>query len=90
MVCPTCNGKGVHVNPSIDAHGISPEEFDEDPDFYRDYMKGVFDAQCYGCAGIRVVPIPNEDTDIGRRVIAKMQDQAEWAREEAEALRRGY
>lgn len=32
-VCGTCDGRGSHVNPSIDAHGISPEEFAEDPEF---------------------------------------------------------
>ena len=26
-VCHTCDGKGKHVNPSIDSHGISSEEF---------------------------------------------------------------
>ena len=28
-VCPTCEGRGKHVNPSIDAHGISVQEFYE-------------------------------------------------------------
>lgn len=39
-VCESCHGTSKHVNPSIDAHGISPEEFDEDPDFAEDYFEG--------------------------------------------------
>ena len=32
-VCPVCEGHGIHVNPAIDSHGISSEEFWDDPDF---------------------------------------------------------
>ena len=32
-VCPTCRGRGKHVNPNIDDRGISAEDFEEDPDF---------------------------------------------------------
>jgi hypothetical protein len=60
-VCDLCNGKGSHVNPSIDAHGISSEEFYEDPDFAENYFSGVYDVACYQCGGKRVVPIPNDD-----------------------------
>lgn len=59
-VCPTCKGKGRHVNPSIDAHGISAEEFHEDPDFAEDYMRGVYDVACYECGGCNVVPVVDE------------------------------
>lgn len=55
-VCSTCRGKGTHVNPSIDAHGITREEFDDDPGFREDYFSGVYDVQCYECHGQRVVP----------------------------------
>ena len=55
-VCPTCDGKGTHVNPSIDAGGLSHDHFDEDPDFMDDYMGGVYDVACYECGGRRVVP----------------------------------
>jgi hypothetical protein len=57
-VCPTCRGIGKHVNPAIDEHGISPEQFDEDPDFRESYFKGHYDVPCYGCKGRRVVPRP--------------------------------
>lgn len=55
-VCPTCRGKGTHVNPSIDAHGITSEEFDDDPDFRDSYFAGDYDVPCYGCGGRRVTP----------------------------------
>jgi hypothetical protein len=55
-VCPTCEGKGHHVNPSIDANGLTASDFEDDPDFRREYMSGTYDVQCYGCKGLRVVP----------------------------------
>jgi RecJ-like exonuclease len=60
QTCPTCNGRGKHVNPSIDCHGISAEEFHEDPDFMEEYLTGRYDVTCYGCDGKRVVPVPDE------------------------------
>lgn len=53
-VCDTCGGKGKHVNPSIDAHGISTEEFAEDPDFADAYWRGEYDVPCNECHGLRV------------------------------------
>ena len=61
IVCPTCGGEGKHVNPSIDAHGLSREDFDEDPDFARDYMSGVYDVPCYECRGNNVVDVLDEE-----------------------------
>lgn len=55
-VCPTCNGRGSHVNPSIDCDGLSAEDFAEDPDFAEDYVQGFYDVPCYGCHGRNVVP----------------------------------
>ena len=49
--CGLCDGRGVHVNPSIDSHGISAEEFDEDPDFRDEYFSGTYDMTCYECKG---------------------------------------
>lgn len=49
--CGLCNGRGVHVNPSIDSHGISSEEFAEDPDFFSEYVNGMYDVSCYECNG---------------------------------------
>ena len=55
IVCPTCAGHGTHVNPSIDAHGIGREEFDEDPYFEEAYFSGMYDVTCNQCNGLRVV-----------------------------------
>lgn len=55
-VCPTCEGAGKHVNPSIDAHGIGADEFNEDPDFADAYFSGAYDVACVECKGLRVVP----------------------------------
>lgn len=55
-VCPTCRGKGTHVNPSIDAHGITSEEMDDlGDDFREDYISGHYDVLCAECNGLRVV-----------------------------------
>lgn len=57
-VCLLCDGKGSHVNPSIDSHGISAEEWNRDwDDESRDmYMSGSYDVSCYECKGKRVIP----------------------------------
>jgi hypothetical protein len=60
-VCETCDGRGSHVNPAIDSHGISPEEFAEDPDFEESYFRGDYDIPCNECKGRRVVPVPVDD-----------------------------
>jgi len=55
IVCPTCEGEGKTVNPNIDAHGLSAEDFREDPDFAEDYLSGLYDVTCRACHGKRVV-----------------------------------
>ena len=60
-VCETCDGRGKHVNPSIDDEGISVEQFAEDPDFEESYRSGHYDVPCYECQGLRVVPRVDED-----------------------------
>jgi len=56
-VCPRCRGEGSHVNPSVDGHGITAEEMDElGPEFFEDYMGGLYDVACERCEGKRVVP----------------------------------
>ena len=56
-VCETCDGKGRHVNPSIDSHGLTADDFAEDPDFAEDYFSGVYDEPCYECHGRKKVPV---------------------------------
>ena len=61
-VCNTCEGKGSHVNPAIDSHGLSREDFDDDPDFAEDYFAGRYDIPCNECRGKRVSPDINWDS----------------------------
>lgn len=79
-VCPTCEGKGTHAHPSIDAHGISQDEWaswsDEEQESYR---SGGYDVTCFGCAGERVVPVINEGrlSDEQRKQLVAIQEQRE-------------
>lgn len=75
-VCGRCEGSGKHVNPSIDEHGISPEEFDEDPDFREAYFSGRYDVPCEECHGNNVVEV------IDRALCTPEQIEAwEWREE---------
>jgi len=51
IICGWCEGSGKTTNPSIDSHGISAEEFAEDPDFRNDYFAGRYDICCSECDG---------------------------------------
>lgn len=80
-VCPTCNGKGKHVNPSIDCNGLTAEDFAEDPDFAESYISGMYDVPCYGCDGRRVVPVVDEERtprDLLAKLHQKWQDEADY------------
>ena len=79
--CPVCNGRGKHVNPSIDCDGLTHEDFYEDPDFARDYTSGVFDVTCRLCQGWRVVPVCKDDK------VQKLLDDAAQAQYEYDAER---
>ena len=59
-VCPVCEGRGEHVNPSIDAGGLSAEDL-SDPDFREDYMNGVFNIPCNHCGGRTTVQVVDRD-----------------------------
>jgi hypothetical protein len=83
VVCGLCNGTGKHVNPSIDAHGITAEEWDRDWD-YDDremYMSGGYDVQCYECHGKRVVPeidnSPHLLSDPAKKLLEYIDEQIE-------------
>jgi len=60
-VCDLCGGTGSHTNPSIDAGGLSREDFDEDPDFEEEYFSGRYDVPCKQCGSKNVIPVVNED-----------------------------
>jgi hypothetical protein len=76
-LCPVCNGAGTHVNPSIDAGGISSEDFEEDPDFRERYMAGDYDVTCNRCARRTTVPV----VDLDR---LKPEQRAAWDRQQRE------
>ena len=81
-VCSTCDGRGQYVNPSIDSHGISREEFDEDPEFaeqYWGYRSGMYDVTCGECRGQKVVPVCLDDE------VVKCLESAAQARAEMRA-----
>lgn len=63
-LCPRCRGVGSHVNPSIDGHGITSEEWNG-PDWSEDeketYMSGGYDVACHRCAGEKVIKIVDRD-----------------------------
>lgn len=78
QACPCCNGTGSHVNPSIDAHGLTAEDFREDPDFSRDYHQGAYDVRCVQCRGNKVVPDTDEyNEDLEARHETDLEIEAE-------------
>lgn len=87
-VCPTCGGAGSYVNPSIDSHGISAEEFYEDREFAEFYVSGIFDIQCVLCRGQNVVPVCM-DEEVARRIEEDIQFKFEYAAEVAAERARG-
>ena len=90
-VCGRCEGRGTHVNPSIDGNGLSQEDFDEaGPEFYEDYMGGVYDVTCYTCGGRNVVAVVDEERCNPAHLEAyRAHQQAEYEyRMEAAAERR--
>ena len=74
VVCPVCDGRGSYVNPNIDRHGLTREDFDEDPDFAEDYMSGRFDIVCALCHGSNVIPEASKETE--REELAAALDKA--------------
>ena len=87
-MCQRCEGRGSHVNPAIDGHGISPEEFRDDPDFEEAYFRGDYDVPCHECKGLRVVMIPDR-AKLTKEERAAWYQQAQelaemYAEEEAE------
>lgn len=68
VVCPVCRGEGKTVNPDIDAHGLTREDFDEDPDFQESYLRGDYDITCRACNG---------RTTVERGTLRKLRKAAE-------------
>ena len=79
VVCDNCEGKGTQVNPNVDGHGLTQEDFDEQgPDFFDDYMSGVYDIPCLECKGLRVVLVADEN----RLTAEQMQEYNQYLDDE--------
>ncbi len=71
IICPTCDGKGSHVNRAIDGHGLGAEDFD-DPDFAESYFAGHYDVRCEECDGEKIILEIDWD-----RLTPKMQERVD-------------
>ena len=84
-ICHRCEGRGKHVNPSVDGNGISQEDFDQDPDFREAYFEGRYDVTCWDCEGEKVILSPNFDTQwepgLKERYDSWMRDEQAYAAE---------
>ncbi len=82
-VCPTCDGRGSHVNPSIDSGGLTSDDFCDDPDFEEDYFSGRYDVSCYECGGKRVSPVVRADnlSERQQEVLDELAENAALERE---------
>lgn len=90
-VCHVCNGKGRHVNPAIDAGGLSAE-MQDDADFIDGYMAGTYDVECNGCKGRTTVPAVDWDAltpDQSELYTAQLQDDADCDAERLAEIRMG-
>jgi hypothetical protein len=94
-VCSLCNGKGSHVNPSIDCNGLSREDFDQDPDFAESYWRGDYDQTCNCCGGRTTEAVldsgrlNNEQKQHLANLERQWQEEAEYQRECAAERRMG-
>ena len=83
-VCTTCDGRGAYVNPNIDRHGLSREDFEADPDFEEGYRNHDYDVRCDHCQGGNVIPVPRNPKEL-KIVQECLQDRHEsYAEGEAE------
>ena len=62
VLCDKCRGKGTHVNPNIDGHGITQEEWERDlsEEEKESYLSGDYDVTCYKCNGEKVTKVVDE------------------------------
>lgn len=94
-VCDICDGRGEHVNPGVDAHGISAEEFERDwsPEEREGYFRGDHNVPCARCKGLRVTPVPDlgsvVDEPIRKRIQKAIRSHNQDLREQAYEIERG-
>ena len=89
-VCDLCDGTGKVVNPSIDAGGLTQDDFDRDPDFAEEYFSGAYDIGCGQCNGSNVIPVVNEAAldDEQKKKYYQFLEQESFEAAEREADRR--
>jgi len=78
--CGVCRGKGWVVNPNIDAQGLTPQDFEEDPQFAEEYFSGMYDVTCMACGGSGEVTeerIIELQENAAERRLAAMED-GDW------------
>jgi hypothetical protein len=82
-VCGTCDGRGSHVNPSIDADGISGEEWahEWEEEDREAYLSGAYDVTCAECGGARVVPVPDPNRNPPELLALLAEREEERARD---------
>ena len=83
-VCFTCQGRGSHVNPDIDSHGITASEMSElGEDFQESYFSGVYDVDCAQCKGNKVIAVVNHEA-CNIRQLALVEEQQSYIDQENE------
>jgi hypothetical protein len=84
-ICDRCRGNGKHDHPAF-ANGLTQEDFDQDPDFREEYMRGRYDVRCDECRGAGKVLVPDEavaEPGLLALYRAQREQQARWDREDA-------
>lgn len=78
-VCPRCKGHGVH---DCWEGGMTGDEMAEQgPEFFEDYMAGLYSTTCTTCNGRRVVEVldrPRVPADLLKRYDAQEADHREY------------
>lgn len=86
VVCDVCEGKGKHVDPAIDAHGITEDEYSTwSIDEQEAYFHGGYDIDCMTCKGRRVLAVINEDAIVNPVLIKELVAYNEQLRENDES-----
>lgn len=94
-VCDRCRGEGTHVNPNIDGHGITQEEWetDWDEEEKETYRSGGYNIICLSCEGKRVELVPDWDNmpqNMATEYEKHLEQQSEWDRERRSEEKFGY
>lgn len=80
VVCPRCDGSGVHDHPSF-SNGVSGLD---DPDFAKEYFRGTYDVRCEECDGKNIVLVVDEDALAPKMLDRYLRAQDSKSRHEAE------